>query len=110
MISVLHLLLITYPSACSTSRSVRHRAAEGLPARRSAPPRQRGQRRPASARRRISEAAESPSQKAGRDMRYPKRRGRLSVPGRVQLATAAMLLLATTVAACGGDGQDADAK
>lgn len=38
-------------------------------------------------------------------MRYPKPLGRLSVPGRkVQLATAAMLV-ATTVAACGGDTQ-----
>lgn len=38
-------------------------------------------------------------------MRYPQRIGRLSVPGRkVRLATAAMLV-ATTVAACGG-GQD----
>ena len=43
-------------------------------------------------------------------MRYPKRIGRLSVPGRkVQLATAAMLLVATTVAAC-GDGEDDGAK
>ena len=39
-------------------------------------------------------------------MRYPQRIGRLSVPGRkVRLATAAMLV-ATTVAACGGGGQD----
>ena len=43
-------------------------------------------------------------------MRYPQRIGRLSVPGRkVQLATAAMLLVATTVAAC-GDSQDDGAK
>ena len=43
-------------------------------------------------------------------MRHPKRIGRTSVPGRkVQLATAAMLLVATTLAAC-GDGQDDDAK
>lgn len=39
-------------------------------------------------------------------MRYQQRIGRLSVPGRkVQLATAAMLLVATTMVAC-GDGQD----
>lgn len=43
-------------------------------------------------------------------MRYPKLTGRLSVPGRkARLATAAMLLVATTVAAC-GDGQGDDAK
>jgi multiple sugar transport system substrate-binding protein len=42
-------------------------------------------------------------------MRNPKRIGRLSVPGRKAQLAAVALLLATTVAACGGDGDD-DAK
>src|SRR5689334_9634617 len=57
-----------------------------------------------------SEALEVLTQKAGKKMRYPKRTGQPPVPGRrVRLATAALLLVTMTTAAC-GDSPDDDAK